>query len=393
MVSTITTIARNLFLGPPATSVARTASARWERGRVRNTLGTLRVTRVVEETPTTRTYELATMDGSPLAYRAGQHLTVRVDVDGRQERRCYSFSSSPVSGAAPAITVKRVPDGKVSGALHTRIGAGDTLRAAPAAGEFTIDTEPGAARSYVMIAGGVGITPLISLAETVLLEEPASGVHLIYGSRDEGEIIFAERLRALAARFPERLRVDLALDEAPEGWTGFAGPLTGEAVLVACGLAPATGGIAASEADVDGGHPAASASDLYYLCGPTPMMDGAVAALESAGVAAERIRTERFVYAGATPVDLPREPAEVVFATSGARTIARSGQTVLEAARDAGVELPSSCTMGGCGACKVKARGKVVHREPNCLSDREREEGWILACCAHGDGKVEISDY
>jgi ferredoxin len=137
-----------------------------------------------------------------------------------------------------------------------------------------------------------------------------------------------------------------------------------------------------------------AAADAYYLCGPEPMMDGVAAALAEVGVEPARIRIERFAYAAPAAATAPTTPREIAFARSGRRVVAAPGQTILEAATRAGVALPSSCTMGGCGACKVrKSAGTVVSAEPNCLSERERAEGYVLTCCSYADDGLVIADY
>jgi ferredoxin-NADP reductase len=308
-----------------------------------------------------------------LTYRAGQHVTLLVDVGGTTHRRCYSFSTSPLAAGLPAITVKRLADGIVSRHLHDRVRAGDTLTALEPAGEFTLETDPAHSRHIVMVAGGVGITPLVSLAETVLRAEPTSRVTLLTGNRCEDEIIFRTRLDALRTQFGPRLVVRHALDDAPAGWTGLTGVLDGTQVLRAVGKEPA---------------------DAWFVCGPEPMMQGVCESLASAGVPRDRVHTERFVYASAATTRIPNHAAELRFAKSGRRVTARAGQTLLQAGLEAGIDLPSSCTMGGCGACKVrKLEGSVVMSEPNCLSETEREAGYVLACCAYADTNVVIEGF
>jgi len=365
----IPSFARNLFFPPGAKPLVREPNRRWARGSAASKLLRLKVAEIIEETPSTRTF---VFEDKSLAYRAGQHLTLVERIEGRTVRRCYSFSSSPSAGARPSITVKRVEGGLMSNWLHDHVRVGDVLRASPASGRFTIDDELSGARHCVMVAGGVGITPLLSMAETTLREDPRARVTLLYGSRSEDEIIFRDRLAALASQFHERLDVRLALDDVPELWTGMAGPLDGERVMAALDDC---------------------ASAQWFLCGPAPMMNSVVAALDCAGVSGERIHLERFQYAEASSVALPASPATLVFRTSGVTAIARTGTTILEAAEQAGVALPSSCRMGGCGACKVKIEGRVVAAEPNCLSEQERAENYVLACCSYGDGRVEIRDF
>ena len=371
----VTAFVRGWFNEPPPTFELRQASARWGQAKPRTAQRTLRVAEVIEETPSTRTFvlESAGDDAPPLAYRAGQHLTVIVEANGARHRRCYSFSSSPVAGGRPAITVKRMPDGLVSRHLHDQVRPGDTLVVDEPTGSFSVETDPSSAREIVLVAGGVGITPLMSMAETVLRAEPGSRVVLLCGNRSQDEIIFGQRIARLAAEFAPRLVVRHALDAAPEGWAGLRGALDGSLVLRA----------------LEG-----RAADAYYVCGPEPMMRSVCEALAASGVARDRIHTERFAYASAATTRIPNHAAEITFARSGRRITARAGQTILQAGLDAGLDLPSSCTMGGCGACKLhKIEGTVVMSEPNCLSDNEREAGYILACCAYADTNVVIAGH
>jgi ferredoxin-NADP reductase len=371
----IAAFVRGWFTESPPTFELRSPSARWGQARLRQARHTLRVAEVIRETPSTRTFVLESPDGGAPAinYRAGQHLTLLVDAGGTTQRRCYSFSTSPLAGGRPAITVKRVADGTVSRHLHDNVRAGDTLVALDPTGDFTLDTDPAARRHVVLVAGGVGITPLASLAETVLRAEPGSRVTLLCGNRSEDEIVFRRRLEALMEQFAPRFTVQHALDTARAGWTGLQGPLDGARVLEALG---------------DRG------ADAYFVCGPEPMMQSVCGALEAAGVPRERVHTERFAYASSAGIRIPDHAARVTFASSGRQVTARAGQTLLQAGLEAGIELPFSCTMGGCGACKVhKREGTVVMSEPNCLSEAEREAGYVLACCAYAETDVVVENH
>jgi ferredoxin-NADP reductase len=365
---------RGWFSEPAPTYELRKPSARWGTPQPHQVRRRLRVAEVIDETPTTRTFVLEPADaGAPLCYRAGQHLTLVVDIGGVTHRRCYSFSSSPATGHRPAITVRRMPEGAVSRHLHDKLRAGDAIVATDPTGSFTLETDPRAARTIVFVAGGVGITPLISLVETLLREEPRSRAVLLCGNRSEEEIIFRRRVAALETEFAPRLVVQHALDTPPSGWQGLTGALDGARTLQALGT---------------------TSADAYYVCGPEAMMQSVCDALSRAGVERERMHTERFAYASAAKTRIPAHAAEVTFAASGRRVTARPGQTILQAGLEAGIDLPFSCTMGGCGACKIrKSGGEVVMSEPNCLSDQEREEGYVLACCCYADTDLTIENH
>jgi ferredoxin-NADP reductase len=366
---------RDWSAAPQPTFEYRSESARWRRGRPVQARHTLRVSRVIQETPSTRSFVLTASDGGApaLPYRAGQHLTLLVNLGGSTQRRCYSFSSSPLAGGLPVITVKRVADGTVSRHLHDAISVGDLLTSLDPTGDFTVDTDPGAARHLVMIAGGVGITPLVSLAETVLRAEPASRVTMLCGNRCEEEIIFRDRLDTLAREHAPRLIVRHSVNEPVGDWDGLCGALGGPQVLEAIGT---------------------TAVDSWFVCGPEPMMQSVCAALAGSGVPRDRVRTERFAYATVSGTRIPDREASIHFTSSGRSLRARPGQTLLAAGLEAGIALPSSCTMGGCGACKVrKTSGTVVTSEPNCLSEGEREAGWVLTCCSYADSDVVIEGF
>lgn len=371
--SAVSAFLRGWFSQPAATFEIRRPSARW--GIQHSSASRrLRVAQVLDETPTVRSYVLESQDATaPLRFVAGQHLTLLVNIDGVTHRRCYSFSTAPAAGARASITVRRTPDGLVSRHLHQTLGVGDTLLATDPSGDFTLPTDPAAPRSVVFVAGGVGVTPLMSMVECLLREEPASRAVLFCGNRSEIEIIFRGRIAALEAAYAPRLAVHHALDAPPVGWRGIAGALDGGRVLDTLGRTDA---------------------DAYYVCGPEPMMHGVCAALAAAGIPADRIRTERFAYASVAQTRLPTEPARLTFAASGKRITVQPGQTILQAGIEAGVDLPYSCTMGGCGACRVrKSGGEIVTSAPNCLSDHERAEGYLLACCSYADGDVTIDSH
>ncbi|MEO0324476.1 MAG: ferredoxin--NADP reductase [Myxococcota bacterium] len=326
----------------------------------------LRVEAVVRETADAVTLRLSDLRGVPITFHPGQFLSLDVSVNGTRHRRAYSLSGA--LGAPPQITVKRIAGGLVSGALVDGSRAGDVLQGFGPSGRFGFEPDPAAARALLLVAGGSGITPLISVAESVLAMEPGSRVTLLYGNRRAEDVIFRRRLGAMVARFQDRFRVAHVLEETGGDLACTPGRLDAERVrerLQALGLGP--------ELEV-------------YLCGPTGMMKAAREALEAEGFA--RIHEERFQRPEARSTigaELPRRTLSVSFARGETcDTVAVApGQTLLEAGRAAGLALPFSCAMGGCGACRVRlTEGQVVMEEPNCLSPEEREAGQVLACVA-----------
>ncbi len=331
----------------------------------------LSVTGVVHETADTITVSLCEADGSALDFEPGQFLTFHFDIDGARVRRAYSLSSSPLDGPDATITVKRIDGGLVSGWLHDHVEVGAELRALGPSGAFVA----GDATELVLIAGGSGITPIASIAETLLRTRDDVRLHLIYGNRREDDIIFRERLDSLASSHAS-LTLEHVLEEPPDGWAGSTGRL--DAGVLGRWLD------ALGEGD----------DRAYYVCGPEPMMEGARELLRARGVDASAIFEERF----RSPEDAPRAglPTETVTArvlAAGTNHLVPvpPGVTILEAGLTAGVEMPFSCAMGGCAACKCRlVEGEVSMDQPNCLSDEERAAGWILACASRPLGPVRV---
>lgn len=331
----------------------------------------VRVLEVQRETPDAVTVSFTPVGGEPLSYRAGQFVTFVLDIDGTTIRRAYSFSSSPATGSPPSVTVKRVVGGKASSYFQERVKPGHVLHLVGPSGDFTIDAVPShdGHRHFVFVAGGSGITPIISLTETLLLREANLRIHLIYGNRSREDTIFYDRLATLAARHPN-LAVMHVFERPPAGWEGASGLLTGETLIQLVG-------------NVKG--------KSYYLCGPEPMMESAVAALSAAGVPLTHIKMERFLAPHRAPSTAPDQAFALTFSRTGITVTPKPGQSVLEAGLAAGVALPFSCTMGGCGACKIKlAQGRVVMDEPNCLSEEERKQGFILSCVSRPASPLTI---
>lgn len=328
----------------------------------------LRVAEVIHENEDVISLVLTESNGTPIRFEAGQFLTFQLNVGGELLRRAYSLSSSPLDQRS-TITIKRI--GRGSAFMH-ELNPGDTLFALGPSGNFVAPTDPTPAH-LVMIAGGSGITPIISIVETVLRQRPETRVSLVYGSRAVRDIIFAHRLEALEARFSDRFRVEHVLHAPEEGWSGRRGLL--------------------DRTTLDGCLDMLEPGSVYYVCGPTPMMTAAREALLARGVAPEQIREERFHSPNENPRPRATEPAFARFRIRAREYTTRvaPGQTLLEAGLAAGADLPFSCAMGGCGACKVRLLAGTVHtEEPTCLTERERAEGFVLTCSSRPTSDVVL---
>jgi len=333
-----------------------------------NMARTVKVVDVVNETADAVSIYLTEEDGSPIEFKPGQFLSVDVMVDEETLRRAYSLASACLPDVPVHITVKRMPDGRVSNHLNDTMRAGDALSVLGPSGNFTVEPRTLNERHLVMLAGGSGITPIMSLLETVLRHEKRSKVTLIYGNRGWADIIFRDRLARLAEELGDRLVVDHVLQHPPEDWSGGKGLLSDDVLLERLD----TLGI-----EDDG-------TLRYFICGPTPMMDAAHAVLRQRGVAGSRIAEERFTHPEDRHGSVGSDKMELVVISKGGNdhgVQVAPGQTILEAALAAGLDMPFSCAMGGCGSCRVRQHdGNVRMEEPNCLSRSEKEQGFVLTC-------------
>lgn len=298
----------------------------------------------------------------------GQHVTLRVAVDGDVHRRPYSLCSDPADADTLAVTVKRVAGGLVSNHLVDHVRAGQRVDVLGPHGRFGTAPDPARARRVILVAGGSGITPLMSIARALLRAEPASMVELIYANRGWRSIIFRSELAALASA-SSRLAVRHVLERPSRRLACETGRLEGEVLTRVLPL--------------DG--------DEYYVCGPAPMMASVCSALSDAGVPDAHVHVERFTSAARTMAPASGAVWSVTFARSGRMVQVNDDQTLLEAAAEAGLFLPRSCSMGGCGACAQRlVSGDVAMDEPNCLTAAERGEGAVLCCVGRPRGPVVI---
>jgi len=375
---------------PPAAVAATSRPRFWS--------GELRVAAIFDETPDVRTFRLMHPDGQPLPFEhaPGQYLNVALMVDGKRVNRSYTIASSPTRSHACEITVKRSGSGYGSVHLHQRIGVGSTLKVSAPAGRFVFTgTE---AERVVLIAGGVGITPLMAIIRYLTDRCWPGQIYLVYAARGRADLIFAEELAYLQRRFAN-LHVCQTLSREPapaEGsdWTGRRGPIT-------------AGLLTSFVPDLTRGP--------VYLCGPDAMMMAMRETLRGLGLPEGALKTEAFVSPapGETTADalvsVVLEPTaapvpdgggqagngqqggQIRFQRSG-QVVAQGGrQTILETAEAAGVDIPFECRAGICGQCKTRLlAGRVAMDGEDALSAAEKAGGLILACQAHALGDVTI---
>lgn len=344
-----------------------------------------------DETYDTYTIILENKEPTLLTYFPGQYITVIVPIDGKEERRAYSLSSSPEQENHLGITIKRTLKGKVSNYLRDYLKVGDRLEILPPDGNFYVQPEAINCKHYILIAAGSGITPLISILISVLIAEPLSKVSLFYGSRNESAIIFKKRLEDLKKSYKDRLDIHLTLSQPSANWKGAKGRLNEQRIY----------DLILDLFMID------EFSKSYFICGPEQMMIEAENALLKHAIHPANIFKEYF----STPIHLkntdqknainPESNTELnstkskppfhqpndyhmTFIQKGhsqKKIMVKAGQDILAAVREHQIDLPFSCLGGICGTCKVKRKaGKIEQLIDIGLTDQEKEEDWVLAC-------------
>ncbi|WAJ44817.1 ferredoxin--NADP reductase [Mycobacterium sp. Aquia_216] len=341
----------------------------------------LQIAEVVDETDDARSLVFAVPDasGDPeipperLRYAPGQFLTLRVPSDRTGSvARCYSLCSSPFTDDALTVTVKRTADGYASNWLCDNAQQGMRIHVLAPSGNFVAKTLD---QDFLLLAAGSGITPIMSICKSAL-SEGSGQVTLVYANRDEKSVIFADALRELAAKYPDRLTV-LHWLESVQGL-------------------PSAAALAKLAAPFTDRH--------AFICGPGPFMDASRQALESLEVPAAQVHIEVFKsldsdpFAAVTIEDTDegdQPPATAVVELDGeTHTVSwpRSAK-LLDVLLAKGLDAPFSCREGHCGACACTLRSGKVNMEVNdVLEQQDLDEGLILACQSHPESdSVEVT--
>ena len=360
----------------------------------------LKISKITPETPDTVTleFEIPAPLAETFTYKQGQHITVRRMVGDHEVRRAYSMSSGPLEKRF-AVTVKKVDGGQMSAFLHDSVREGDTLEIAPPDGRFYTTLDPDKRRTYYIFGAGSGITPLLSILKTTLESEPMSTIFLLYGSRNEENIIFRDELERLSERYTGQLFVEHILSQPKKEPAGsFLGIFKKYTSNWAGKTGRIDGRVATAYLDENLAH-GPEEDCQYFICGPGNMADTVKAALLGRGISAKQIHTEHFVNPNHAPGEFSAAPGE-----TGSRLIVHlhgkvietripHGATILDVMVKEKQDAPYSCTAGACSTCMAKVlQGKVKMDACYALDDEEVKAGYCLTCQAHAESElVEVS--
>jgi ring-1,2-phenylacetyl-CoA epoxidase subunit PaaE len=315
-----------------------------------------------------------------MSFVAGQHLTLRRFVDGKELRRTYSICASARTGNL-RIGVKRLEGGAFSSWVNDELAAGDLIEVMAPAGRFTPHLDETTRRRYVAVAAGSGITPIFSIVATALEAEPESTVVLWYGNKTTRDIMFLEELCDLKDEYPERFEVLFFTSREEQEVELLSGRIDGERLRrLLAELQPA------------------DEVDEWFLCGPLTMVEEARSALADAHVDRARIHAELFHVDGETPraaraarsalhEEWSGRVSEVTIVLNGRATtvtVPFDGDPVLDSLIAVRSDAPYSCTSGVCGTCRARVvEGSVEMDVAYALEPDESERGYVLMCQSH----------
>lgn len=344
---------------------------------------TLQVREVVRETQDAVTIYFDQPEPH-LEYLPGQFLTIILIINGKEERRSYSLCTSPFVDPFPGITVKRLHGGVVSNYINDLVFPGKKITVMRPMGSFTCDYHSKNKRHYGMIVAGSGITPILGITKSVLINEPDAKVSILYGSRNEEQIIFKSVLDKLIDQYPGRIHVQHKLSQPNLGWSGIKG-------RILAGDIQRFGKDLLADSDYE---------RRFFLCGPQEMMEAGKVSLAELEVPKEVIFTENFFIESKDKDGDEKEGNQQI---TQEVTIIVEGQsytfdvtpdkTILEAGLDLDIDMPYSCQSGLCTACRGRLlSGKVTMDEDAGLSENEIEAGYILCCSSKPkSGEIKIN--
>lgn len=345
----------------------------------------VRCVKVIKETPDVCTFTFAMSQPVLFMFKPGQFVTLELEINGERVMRSYTISSSPSIPYSFSLTIKRVESGLVSNWLHDNLKQNDEIAVHGPTGLFNCMDFP--ADKVLLLSGGVGITPVMSMARWWFDTDSEVDIVFAHSGRTPADLIYARELDYMSSRIDNfKLHMICERQEVGQAWSGYRGYLDIHMLRV---IAP----------DFAGRE--------VFCCGPEPYMKAVRAMLEQAGFPMERYHEESF---GATPVEDEQQAeqhadqaeqaavedqvlAQIRFQQSDVQVAVPHGTNLAEAARQAGVNIAKACGMGICGTCKVKViSGDSEMSHNGGITEEDVHEGYVLSCCTQIGSDMEV-DY
>jgi|YNPBryulayer2012_1023412.scaffolds.fasta_scaffold03531_4 ring-1,2-phenylacetyl-CoA epoxidase subunit PaaE len=336
----------------------------------------LKVAKIIKETPDTVTivFDIPKELNEVFHYKPGQYVTIKLPDGDPSDRRAYSISSSPYWDEPLGITVKKLPEGKLSVYLNENLQVGDYLDVIPPIGNFVLDFENKPDANYVLYAAGSGITPIFSILKSILKVQPKAQILLLYSNRTEQSIIFYDKLRTLEKNH-ENLKIIFGLTQYNSSWQGHRGRFN---------TINLTAILQRNALDFRNRE--------HFLCGPAGMMKQVLDALELLNVERSQIHKESFTAEETNHhhivhkhlPELIKRKVKVKLYGETFEIEVEPEDSLVSALQKQGYMPPYSCQIGACSTCRAKAiSGKFYMDICEALSPEEIQAGYVLTCRAH----------
>ncbi|MPQ46353.1 2Fe-2S iron-sulfur cluster binding domain-containing protein [Marinifilum sp. N1E240] len=318
-------------------------------------------------------------------FKAGQHLSIRFIIDGREEKRMYSLHNSPYEKANYQITAKIKGEGLVSNHIAQNLKVGDRLEVSSPEGNFTILPIKNCCKTHYFFVAGSGITPVFSMIKTILLRETRSKIKLLYGNRNITDIIFYDEINKWKKEYPERLHVTHSLskrflDTSLIQEDVNRGRINDDMV-----------------AEFINEHRTEIVKSEFYICGPGGMNQMVFETLSELGIPSKLIQYEYFSAEGVEYKDVQSAgniELNAIIRNQNYNVVLSENETILQGLKRVGAPVPFSCQNGICGTCKTKlTNGKVEMKSSMALSLNDKKQNYILACQSLAQSTVVKVDF